>query len=148
MRLFHFCTLLVLFWCLQSPNVVAITAWCSFLAGLSVQRQPGTIWVCMSPFTVALCITISKSSFSFFSCSISFASGGIHFVLWRTCWLDLVLLWCPCPPLPVADVIKDLYLHLAWCVRAQCHSVEHSGILLLCSQAVAFLVLLTTESWN
>lgn len=133
-----FFTFVVLFWCLQAPNCVAITVWCkkggnleSFLAGLSVQRKPGIIWVCMSPFIVAICIITRKSSSSGFCCSMSFVSGGIQFVPWRTCWLYLALLWCPCPPLPGADVIRDLYLHLGWCVRARCHSMEHPGILLL-----------------
>ena len=61
----------------------------------------------------------------------SLVSGGIQFVPWRTCWFYLALLWCPCPPLPVADVIRDLCLHLGWCIRARCHSMEHPGILLL-----------------
>lgn len=38
----------------------------SFMAALSVQRKPGTIWVCMSPFLTAICIITSKSSFSKF----------------------------------------------------------------------------------
>lgn len=70
----------------------------SFMAPLSVQRKP--IRVCMSPLISAICIITSKSSFSGFHGSLSFVSGAIQFVPWRMCCLCLVLLGCPCPPLP------------------------------------------------
>lgn len=71
-RHFHFCRELVLFWCLQAPERIVIKVWCKkgetlrALWLFSVQRKPGTIWVCMSPFLTAICIITSKSSFSKF----------------------------------------------------------------------------------
>lgn len=70
----------------------------SFMAPLPMQRKP--IWVCMSPLISTICIITSKSSFSAFHGSLSFVSDGIQFVPWRMSCLCLVLLWCPCPPLP------------------------------------------------
>lgn len=113
-----------------------------FMAALSMEKKPGTIWVCMSLFITAICIITSKSLFSGFRGSLSFVSGGIQLIPWRTCWLYLVLLWCPCPPLPgrcVRDLHVLLVLELAVIAGARsCSASLQSG----------FPVLLAGESWT
>lgn len=103
----------------------------SFMAALSVPRKLGTIWVRMSPFISAICILTSKSSFSAFPGSLCFVSGGVQFVPWRKCCL--VLLWCPCPPLPC--ICAEGSSCASWLVsQLELHSF---------SSARLFLVLLT-----
>lgn len=119
----------------------------SFMAALSVQGKPGTIWVCMSPFITAIRIISSKSSFSGFRGSLVLCQWWDLVCTMEREHADCVLCCFGAPALlSLADVLRDLHVPLGWCVRARCHSWSTQ---LHCFASVRlFLVLLSGESWT